>query len=113
LAGAIIAIGAGAVWFVKSRKSPEEKERLRRLSINAHGRLTYGNLLELVDREGRRLVVYEYSVAQVTYNAAQDISTIAEAVTVEGICDGLPARIKYDPQNPGDSIVVCEGWSGL
>jgi hypothetical protein len=69
--------------------------------------------MEFVDREGQRLLVYEYSVAKVTYNAAQDISTILETVRVDGICDGLPARIKYDPQNPSDSIVVCEKWSGL
>ena len=66
-----------------------------------------------MDREGRRLLVYEYSVARVTYNAAQDISALGEAVRVSELCDGLPARIKYDPQNPGDSIVVCEKWSGL
>jgi len=63
------------------------------------------------------VLVYEYSVSQVTYNAAQDISTIAETVSqtvqVDGICDGLPARVKYDPQNPSDSIVVCEKWSGV
>jgi hypothetical protein len=113
IAGVALAAGGGAIWYARTRKSPEERERLRRLGINARGRITEGSLMEFVDREGQRLVVYEYSVAKVTYNAAQDISAILETVQVDGICDGLPARIKYDPQNPSDSIVVCEKWSGL
>jgi hypothetical protein len=26
---------------------------------------------------------------------------------------GLPASIKYDPHNPGNSIVASERWMGL
>jgi hypothetical protein len=26
---------------------------------------------------------------------------------------GLATSVKYDTQNPGDSIVVAEGWTGL
>jgi len=112
-AAVAILAAAGAIGYWKSRKTPEERERLRRLGINARGRITDGYLLETMNRDGRRVVFYEYSVSQVTYNAAQDISSIAEALQVEGICDGVPARIKYDPQNPGDSIIACEDWSGI
>jgi hypothetical protein len=24
-----------------------------------------------------------------------------------------PASVKYEPANPANSIVLCEGWSGL
>lgn len=113
MAGFALAAAGGAIWYARTRKSPEERERLRRLQINARGRIAEGSLMEFLDREGQTLLVYEYSVAKVTYNAAQDISTILETVRVDGICDGLPARVKYDPQNPSDSIVVCEKWSGL
>jgi hypothetical protein len=113
IAAVAVAAAGGAIWYARTRKSPEERERLRRMLINSRGRIAEGSLMEFVDREGQRLLVYEYSVAKVTYNAAQDISTILETVRVDGICDGLPARIKYDPQNPSDSIVVCEKWSGL
>ena len=57
-------------------------------------------------------MLYEYSVSQVTYNAGQDLSTLPD-IRLEPPCEGLPARVKYDPQNPSDSIVVCEKWSGL
>jgi hypothetical protein len=113
LAGVAILIVAGVLWYVRSRKTPEERERLRRLGINARGRITDGFLVEMMDREGRQVLEYEYSVAQVGYHAAQDISTRAAPEELERVCEGLPARIKYDPQNPGDSIVVCEDWSGL
>jgi len=113
MAGFALAAAGGAIWYARTRKSPEERERLRRLQINARGRIAEGSLMEFLDREGQTLLVYEYSVAKVTYNAAQDISTILETIRVDGICDGLPARVKYDPQNPSDSIVVCEKWSGL
>jgi hypothetical protein len=67
----------------------------------------------MMDREGRQILVYEYSVAQVSYHTAQDISKLASPEELERVCEGLPVRVKYDPQNPGDSIVVCEDWSGL
>lgn len=101
------------VLYVKTRKSPEEIERLRRLHISARGRLADGFLVERMDREGRFIIRYDYEVGQVTYHSAQDVSSIKEKVNVDDHCDGLPTRVKYLPQNPGDSIVVCEDWSGL
>jgi hypothetical protein len=113
LAGVAVLIAAGVVWYVRSRKTPEERERLRRLGVNARGRITDGFLVEMMDREGRQILVYEYSVAQVSYHSAQDISQLAAPEEIERVCEGLPARVKYDPLNPGDSIIVCEDWSGL
>ena len=113
-AGGVTTLTAGGIWlYLRTRKSPEERERLRRMQINQRGRIADGNLVEIMDHDGRHLLVYEYSVAQVTYNAAQDISALAENMRLSDLCDGLPARVKYDPHNPGDSIVVCEQWSGL
>jgi hypothetical protein len=112
-ASAAILLVAGVVAYIRSRKTPEERERLRRLGVNARGRITDGFLVEMMDREGRQILVYEYSVAQVGYHSAQDISKLAGPEELERVCEGLPARVKYDPLNPGDSIVVCEDWSGL
>ncbi len=111
-----VALAAGALGVgiaLKRRKTPEEKERQRRLLINARGRITEGSLVQQLEQGGRRLLCFQYSVAQVTYNAAQDITTLSHAVHLEGVCDGMPARVKYDPQNPSNSIVICENWSGL
>ena len=113
LAGVVILLVAGIAGYLGSRKTPEERERLRRQGINARGRLTDGFLVEMMQREGRHILVYEYSVAQVSYHTAQDVSKLAGPEELERVCEGLPARVKYDPLNPGDSIVVCEDWSGL
>ncbi len=114
LAGVTLAVVAAvAVMLRRARKSPEEKERERRLQLNVKGRITDASLLRLLDREGRRLVFYQYSVARVTYQASQDITTLLPLVRLDGACEGLPASVKYDPLNPSDSIVVCEAWSGL
>ena len=110
-------IGGGAACLLavgiilRRRKSPAELELERRTLLNARGRLAEGNLVQLMNRDGRRLVCFQYSVGQVSYSAAQDISDIS--VKLEEVCEGLPARVKYDPQNPGNSIVACENWSGL
>ena len=112
-AAALAAGSLGIGLYLKGRKTPEEKERQRRLLLNLRGRIAEGSLLQLVEQDGRRLLCYQYSVSQVSYSAAQDITTLRPLVRLEGICDGVPARVKYDPQNPSDSIVVCEKWNGL
>ncbi len=114
LGGVIVAVGALLIGLSRRRrKSPQELERERRLQINAKGRIAEGSLVQLVQRERTRLLCYQYTVAGVTYNAAQDITALRHVVRLDGVCDGVPARVKYDPQNPTDSIVVCETWNGL
>jgi hypothetical protein len=113
LGAGVVACGALAgVVAWKRRKTPEQRERERRLLLASRGRIAEGTILGLRKHETGRVVLYEYSVSQVTYNAGQDLSTLPE-VRLEPPCEGLPARVKYDPQNPSDSIVVCEKWSGL
>lgn len=114
LGGALVAVGALLIGLSRRRrKSPHEIERERRLQINATGRIAEGSLVQVVQSGGGRLLCYQYTVAGVTYNAAQDISALRHIVRLDGTCEGVPARVKYDPQNPSDSIVVCEAWSGL
>lgn len=112
--GAVVVAGGAVAGVVawKRRKTPEERERDRRLLLASRGRIAEGTILSLRKNDRGRVVLYEYSVSQVTYNAGQDLSTLPE-VRLEPPCEGLPARVKYDPQNPSDSIVVCEKWSGL
>lgn len=109
-----MAVGALLVGLSRRRRmSPQELERERRLQINARGRIAEGSLVQVVQRERTRLLCYQYTVAGVTYNAAQDITALRHVVRLDGVCEGVPTRVKYDPQNPTDSIVVCEVWNGL
>ena len=48
-----------------------------------------------------------------TYAASQDISQLRDFLP-ENVDRALgPATVKIEPQNPYNSIVVCEEWSGL
>ena len=117
MAGGLLAGGLALGLSLRSRKSPAEKERERRLRINAIGRICDGTIVEVTELEQSglllRLLHYDYSVAGVTYSAAQDISALGHMAEIEKFSEGLPASVKYDPQNPLDSIVACELWTGL
>jgi hypothetical protein len=101
------------------RKSPEQRERERRERISAIGRITDGVVVDFCEMPAKKgdssvqLLVFNYDVAGVTYEASQDITHLRQHVDLHNGKLGLHASIKYDPQNPGNSIVVAEGWSGL
>jgi hypothetical protein len=60
-----------------------------------------------------RLVLYEYSVRGVDYSTAQEVSALDAAAEGDlSRCLGS-VHVKYAAQNPSDSIVICEEWSGL
>ncbi len=112
------AAGAG-LWLLirRRRKSPSERERERRLAVNAVGRMTDGTLLDAPDSVGEqgnsRMLFYRYSVAGVEYSTAQEIYGLRHVVRSATCSPGAVATVKYDPQNPYNSIVVCELWNGL
>ena len=101
----------------RKKKSDAERERERRLAVNAVGRMTDGALLEALNSRGdpknALLLFYQYSVSGVGYSAGQDISGLHGQALAEAYWPGTAVTVKYDPQNPANSIVVCEQWSGL
>lgn len=121
ISGAVVAALLGAWLLVRlqlsRRKSPEELERLRCLHVNRHGRLTRGQVVEMIEPEpckpGARLIVYQYEVAGVKYEAAQDITAFPGIVPLARRMAGHDSSLKYDPGRPTSSILVCEEWSGL
>jgi hypothetical protein len=122
LAPGVAIVGLTSFWSVFSRwrrRSPEERERLRRLDVNRRGRITAGQVTDLLEhpsgeKSGRRarLIVYKYEVAGVTYEAAQDVSSLPEAGCWRGAA-GQTASVKYDPRHPTNSIIACEEWYGI
>ncbi len=129
LAVAAIATVGGTVWYLlrRPRPSPEEVERARRELLAASGRITDGSITEApyvrVEQRvpfeepsdpasfGRQVIVYNYRIAGVSYEAAQDVTTLSEQV--RDVRTDLPIQVRYEPHNPANSIVVAEGWSGL
>jgi hypothetical protein len=104
-------------WLRSKRKTPEEYERERRLRISTAGRITDGTVLDAqemsVNEKPAQLVIYRYDVGGVSYEASQDITHLRQFVDLHTCRIGLPTSVKYDPQNPGNSIVIAEGWVGL
>lgn len=113
--GATLAVSA---WARRHRKTPEQRERERRLRISEQGRITDGTVIDVsevkLNGSGElQLLIYQYDVAGVSYEASQDVTHLRHMVDLHTCRLGLPASIKYDPTNPGNSIVVAETWSGL
>lgn len=113
---AIAASGAVTAWL-RRRKTPEQRERERRERLVATGRIIDGTILdahEVPSAAGTlQLLVYRYDVRGVSYEASQDVTRLRQYLDLHSCRIGVPAAVKYDPQNPGDSIVIAEGWSGL
>jgi hypothetical protein len=120
IAGGAAALAAGTIFAVlrMRRKTPEQREQERRLRIAQLGRITDGTVIDVNELKHNgsgalQLLIYQYDVAGVSYEAAQDVTHLRPFVDLHTCRIGVPASIKYDPQNPGNSIVISESWSGL
>lgn len=89
--------------------NPEKRERKRRLELHQHGRLWDA----LITEASEAMLYYTYSVGGVQYEASQDVSALRELLPPEPERLIGPASLKYSPRNPGNSILICEEWSGL
>jgi hypothetical protein len=118
LIGGATLLGVGTAYLLrKGRKTPDQLEKERRLRISLHGRITDGTVIDAqeVSQDGQALqmLIFQYDVAGVSYEASQDITHLRQYVDIHTCKVGLPSSVKYNPQNPGDSIVIAEDWSGL
>ena len=115
----LLLLATGVAWWRHSRrKTPEQLERERRVRLNAMGRIIDGTVLDVNEAPGERgatqqLLVYRYDVAGVSYEASQDVTHLRHLLDLHSCRIGLPTSVKYDAQNPGNSIVIAEGWTGL
>ena len=126
-AAALAVVGGAFISRLLGRSpDPEEIERQRRAYLNQIGRIVEGQITDLVEvaedtarRKSknadvrRKLVCYSYSISGVSYETAQDITSLEGRAGLERIITGLPASIKYDPSNPSNSILIADDWSGL
>jgi hypothetical protein len=120
--GATAAITLAGLWAWRivrrwKQKSPDEIERLRRLEVNACGRIGFGRVVELAEPvpggPAGPVLLYDYEVAGVTYEAAQDVSSLPEVAAAAPFLPGQTTNVKYDPKQPTNSILACETWSGI
>jgi hypothetical protein len=120
--GVAIATGVTSYVLTRTKPSADEVERLRRENLALNGRITDGSITEtewLTSPQPNSatttgtpaVLVYRYVIAGVTYECAQDVTPLLEYV--HHVRVDLPVQVRFDPRNPGNSIVVSEGWSGL
>lgn len=117
MAAGAVAAAAGLAWFLLRRRRPtaEEIERARRSLLATQGRITDGSISDAPSNDAPadapKLILYNYRIAGVAYEAAQDVSSLGDLV--RDIRADLPVQVRYEPHNPANSIVVAEEWSGL
>ena len=111
LAGAvsIALIGLAFYLFRRMRRNPKDREKRRRLLVNQQGRLGDATITEVSENT----IYYEYSVRGVLYTASQDVEDLRGQIPSELERLIGPVSLKYWSNNPANSIILCEGWSGL
>ena len=119
IAVGVVVLVAG-IWLIVYLRRPnaDEIERRRREYLALTGRITDGVILDARTFAGEDsisptpdVLVYSYRLAGVTYNCAQDVRNLPDQVL--GFRIDQPVQLRYDPRNPGNSIIVSETWTGL
>jgi hypothetical protein len=108
----------GAYYLLRgNRKTAEEVECERREMLVEVGRITDGTVIDVQElNSGQKpatMLIYHYDVAGVSYEASQDVTYLRQWINLHSCRLGLPTSVRYDPQNPGNSMVVSEKWNGL
>ncbi len=120
--GTAALIGVGLYYKFRKRPTPDELEVLRRARLAATGRIIDGTLVETafdvtapIDSPPHALI-YRYRIGGVTYERGQDVTHLASHLPdLSPGTDllGSAIQVRYDRDNPADSIIVAETWNGL
>lgn len=114
-----IGVAIAAYSFARRKpKSPEELERSRRDWLNQVGRITDGTVIDVQEitpngHHAATMLIFQYDVAGVSYEASQDVTYLRQWINLHSCRLGLHTSVKYDPHNPGNSMVISESWVGL
>ncbi|MGB6387777.1 MAG: hypothetical protein WBD25_17575 [Terriglobales bacterium] len=114
-------IGVGLASYALLRrksKTADEVELERRTWLNTIGRITDGTVIDVQEitmatNRPATMLIYQYDVAGVSYEASQDVTYLRQWINLHSCRLGLPTSVKYDSRNPGNSMVIAEGWMGL
>jgi hypothetical protein len=135
----VVAVAIGIYSWRRRPRDPDEVERRRRAHLNQVGRIVEGQVVEIIEspepakkssagsglfarqktspanggHATRKLVCYSYSISGVSYETAQDVTGLEARACLERLAAGQHASVKYDPANPGNSILIADDWSGL
>jgi hypothetical protein len=114
-----VAVVATLAYFMLRRKpkTADDLERERREWLDRIGRITDGTVIDVqempANNRSATFLIYHYDVAGVSYEASQDVTYLRQLINLHSCRLGLPTSVRFDPQNPGNSIVLSERWMGL
>lgn len=102
------------VWVLwRSRLTPEQRavrrEFRRRRAIARDGRIAEALVTDIQDEA----VYYTYQLHGVVYHTSQDVSAFRGSLPAARERLVGSASCKYMVNNPANSLVICEEWSGL
>jgi hypothetical protein len=113
------AVATAAYFLLRQKpKTADELESERRAWLDRVGRITDGTVIDVqeLQLDGKKpatLLIFHYDVAGVSYEASQDVTYLRQLINLHSCRLGLPTSVRFDPQNPGNSIVLSERWMGL
>ena len=112
-AGVTVALAILVFTLWRSRLTPLQRELRRefrrRQAISREGRIIEAIVNDIQDDA----VYYSYQLQGVVYHTSQDVSVFRDMLPVARERLVGPAACKYIVNNPANSIVICEAWSGL
>ena len=102
------------VWVLyQSRLTPQQRalrrECRRRQAISKQGRIIEATVTDIQDES----IFYSYQLHGVVYHTSQDVSVFSASLPPAREKLVGAAACKYIFNNPANSIVICEEWSGL
>ena len=115
---AVVVLTAAYFLLRRKPKTADDLERERREWLDRIGRITDGTVIDVQEMPGTgnrpaTFLIYQYDVAGVSYEASQDVTYLRQLINLHSCRLGLPTSVRFDPQNPGNSIVLSERWMGL
>lgn len=101
----VAAIGlafAGYALLRRKPKTPEDIEHERRVWLNTVGRITDGTVIDVQELEsnGNRaatMLIYQYDVAGVSYEASQDVTYLRQWINLHSCRLGVPTSVNTTP----------------
>jgi hypothetical protein len=119
--GVLGVVGALLVAYLILNRRPKvarDEEKERRGWLEQSGRITDGTVIDVQEIPGEphksmTLLIYHYDVAGVSYECSQEVTYLRHLINLHSCRLGLPTSVRYDPHNPGNSLVVSEKWMGL
>lgn len=118
---AVGSIGLAIASYAMLRRKPKDADQIeleRRTWLNTIGRITDGTVIDVQEitnalNRPATMLIYQYDVAGVSYEASQDVTYLRQWINLHSCRLGVPTSVKYDSRNPGNSMVIAEGWVGL